>query len=649
MTRHGLIATVVVLIQLTFFQPARSLADDPPATSRPEARDVLDSAIHHWLRLAQPKVDAPPRTFVARMKVVEAKGLPSEAQDATADIAYQAPDHLRITVHAGEIGIDACRDGNSIWIDEPAKKFAVLGKNGIAPFAAEPEKKDRTVLPPFSVPLSRWQIASLAMMFEAELGPDRQDQGVPSYVLELKPRAAAVDLLHLPPGQIELVVRQGDYLPTQVTYADGSRTQVKIDITDEKLIAPLPESDWALKPPGNVHVETVALSHLAKFLHIAPIMASEKAPALGPATGERELVASYGKGRLEMIDGTRVLFLKGSPEEMGHQQGKLLEPQIHAVAERILYGVGVGSSFDRGKWFIGEVESAEARLQPFMNPKYLREMDAMADACGMDRQEARLANFFPELFHCSGFSIFGKAVADGHMYHGRVLDYLRGVGLEQNAVVMVYQPDYGNAWVNVGYAGFIGTVTAMNEKGISIGEMGGKGQGEWDGKPMAHLLREVMEKANSLNEALAILKQGPRTCEYYYVVSDGKTHRAVGIHATPAIFQTVDPGQFNPLLPNPQPDTVMLSAGERYVTLSTRVKEEFGHFDADSARHLMDPPVCMKSNIQSVLFEPDTLDFWVANADGKNVASETRYTHYNLKSLLKSEPPKQEKTAWYRF
>jgi hypothetical protein len=44
-----------------------------------------------------------------------------------------------------------------------------------------------------------------------------------------------------------------------------------------------------------------------------------------------------------------------------------------------------------------------------------------------------------------------------------VLDYLRGIGLEQNAVVMVYQPDYGNAWVNLGYAGFIGSVTAMNE------------------------------------------------------------------------------------------------------------------------------------------------------------------------------------------
>jgi hypothetical protein len=37
-----------------------------------------------------------------------------------------------------------------------------------------------------------------------------------------------------------------------------------------------------------------------------------------------------------------------------------------------------------------------------------------------------------------------------------------------------------------------------------------------------------------------------------------------------------------------------------------------------------------------VLFEPGTLDFWVANADSENVASHTRYTKYNLGELLKS-------------
>ena len=89
------------------------------------------------------------------------------------------------------------------------------------------------------------------------------------------------------------------------------------------------------------------------------------------------------------------------------------------------------------------------------------------------------------------------------MYHGRVLDYLRGVGLEKNAVVIVHRPRLRVAWVNISYAGFIGTVTAMNEKGISVGEMGGRGWGDWDGKPMAELLREVMEKAATLDEAVA--------------------------------------------------------------------------------------------------------------------------------------------------
>ena len=55
----------------------------------------------------------------------------------------------------------------------------------------------------------------------------------------------------------------------------------------------------------------------------------------------------------------------------------------------------------------------------------------------------------------------------------------------------------------------------------------------------------------------------------------------------------------------------------------------------------MSRPVCMNSNIQSVLFAPDTLDFWVANADSENVASATRYTKYNLAELLqdKVSPP----------
>jgi hypothetical protein len=277
-------------------------------------------------------------------------------------------------------------------------------------------------------------------------------------------------------------------------------------------------------------------------------------------------------------------------------------------------------------------------LAPFINERYLREMDGIALAAGLDKEEVRLANFFPELFHCSGFALFGDATAGGRMYHGRILDYLKGVGLEQNAVVMVIQPDEGNAWVNVSYAGFVGSVTAMNAKHVAIGEMGGRGEGNWDGKPMAQLVREVMERASTLEEAVAIMRNAPRTCEYYYVISDAKSKKAVGIAATPSRFETVWPGQTHPQLPHAVKDAVLMSAGDRYTKLVERVRAGYGKFDADSARDLMCRPVAMNSNIHSVLFAPDTLDFWVANADSQNPASQARYTHYNLAELLKAQP-----------
>jgi isopenicillin-N N-acyltransferase-like protein len=147
----------------------------------------------------------------------------------------------------------------------------------------------------------------------------------------------------------------------------------------------------------------------------------------------------------------------------------------------------------------------------------------------------------------------------------------------------------------------------------------------------------VMEKADTLDEAVEIMRKGPRTCEYYYVISDGKTKRAVGIRATPNEFEVMKPGEAQPRLPHAMKDAVVMSAGDRYENLSARVKDHYGRIDDEAARHLMDRPVAMSSCIHAVLFAPDTLDFWVANADSQNPAPACRYTHYNLGELLKSE------------
>jgi hypothetical protein len=617
-------------------------AEDAPGRTPSE---LFGDTLKKIAAIVEPATGTEVQTFSTRLEIVRAEGLPKELAGRSATLGFQAPDRLTVSAEYKGKTYSAARDQQQIWIHVPDKKFGVVGKPGEPRFLTAPDKKDSTRLGPLKLPLPREQIALLPLLMKVDQLADENVRDVPCHVLSVTPKPEAIEALKIPKGTIKLWICKKDTLPARVGYADGNKLDVEVILHDAKLAEPWPAEKWKIPAREGDKIEVTALGHLTRFASVTLASLGDKIPALGPATGERRVVATSGKGRLELHDSTRVLYLEGTPEEMGAQHGALLKKEIKNVLNRILYGVGVGSSFPKGRWFFGEIEEAQSRINPFIDPRYLAEMDAIALATRHEKEEIRLANFFPELFHCSGFALFGDATAGGKIYHGRVLDYLRGMGLEQNAVVIVCKPDQGNAWVNVSYAGFVGSVTAMNEKHVAIGEMGGRGEGNWDGKPMAQLIREVMEKAGTLDEAVAIMRKGPRTCEYYYVISDAKTKTAVGIAATPTTFEVVKPGEAHPRLPHPIKHAVLMSAGERYEELAKRVKAGHGKFTADTARDLMTRPVCMNSNIHSVLFDPETLDFWVANADSKNPASHTRYTKYNLAELLKPMPGQAPATS----
>jgi hypothetical protein len=285
------------------------------------------------------------------------------------------------------------------------------------------------------------------------------------------------------------------------------------------------------------------------------------------------------------------------------------------------------------------IKGIVATQRKYVPERFFEEMRGIADGAGMDVQDIIVANFIPELFHCSGFAVSGSATKDGTLYHGRILDYGCDWRLQEHAVLTVAEPRGRIPFVNVTYAGFVGSVTGMNAERISIGEMGGRGLGHWEGVPMALLVRMALEEADSLDGAIAVFRDHPRTCEYYYVIADGETGKAVGMEGSWNVFGTIAMGATHPRLPDAHKDAVVLSAGDRYKELSRRVKEGLGRFDADSARHLMDRPVAMKSNLHSVLFETTTTRFWVANAskDGKP-AAEQPYSAFRLSELLGHKP-----------
>jgi len=354
-----------------------------------------------------------------------------------------------------------------------------------------------------------------------------------------------------------------------------------------------------------------------------------------------QTVARCGQGWLELIDGYPVLHLKGSPYEMGYQHGALLKQSIHENFHNILENPQ-NASFKLAGVNIKPralIETAVFFERPYVPKKYFEELEGLAAGSELAYGDIQDGNFLPELFHCSGFAVMNSATTDGTLYHGRVLDYSVTWHLQDHAVLIVAEPDGATPFVNVSFAGFIGCVTGMNARHISIGEMGGGGQGHWAGVPMPLLVREALETAGDLDAAVAVFHDNPRTCQYFYVIADGNSNRAVGMECTADKMRTIDPGQADPLLPKPVKDCVLLSAGKRYQELVRRAKAGQGKFDADSARHLMDCGVASHGNLHDVLFAPASTKFWVANAspDGKPAADQP-YHAFQLSELLARHP-----------
>jgi len=406
-----------------------------------------------------------------------------------------------------------------------------------------------------------------------------------------------------------------------------SNVELTIQAGGQELDSAVPEATTVVSVPRD-ELDRTLVRGLARAI---TILVEKQIPPVGLASA-REAEG----GKLLPIAGKQVALLCGSHRQMGRQHGKLLASSTCVLMDTVLYTIGLYASIDSGKWFLDTLREARRRTWPHTPQCYKEEMAGLAEGSGLPREIVEIGTSFPEYFHCSGFAVWGKATTDGKLYHGRVLDYMREVGFQHHATVFVCKPDQGHAFVNVGYAGFIGCVTGMNERQVAVGEMGGGGVGEWDGLSMGLLMRHVLENADSLNEAVSIFRDTPRTCEYYYVVSDGKIPDARGLWTTPKKFIVIEPNKPHERLPIPVENAVLMSSGNRYKALVANTKAAFGQIDAAGARTLADRKVVIPNgNLHNVVFAPQTLELWVQDASARKPAFKMPYAHLDFGQLLR--------------
>jgi hypothetical protein len=134
---------------------------------------------------------------------------------------------------------------------------------------------------------------------------------------------------------------------------------------------------------------------------------------------------------------------------------------------------------------------------------------------------------------------------------------------------------------------------------------------------------------------VALWRESPRTCEYFYVFADGKIPDAVAVAATPEKLEVLRAGADHERLGKGIPDAVVLSAGSRLEELRRRILAGHGKLTVESAIGLMARPVAMRSNLHNALFCPADLVLRVAHADRTRPAAECEYVRIDFGAVLK--------------
>ena len=136
---------------------------------------------------------------------------------------------------------------------------------------------------------------------------------------------------------------------------------------------------------------------------------------------------------------------------------------------------------------------------------------------------------------CTAFAATGEATLTGRLLVGRTFDFEAGRHFDSNKIIGLYRPQRGQAFLSVSWPGMAGAVTGINEQRIycSINGAHSADKGRI-GRPVSLVVREVLQYATTIDEAVAIVKAAEVYVTDGYLIADGKSGEAVVVEKTPA-------------------------------------------------------------------------------------------------------------------
>jgi hypothetical protein len=346
---------------------------------------------------------------------------------------------------------------------------------------------------------------------------------------------------------------------------------------------------------------------------------------------QKDGVKYFGRAKFWEKEGIYIVYLEGTPFEMGYQQGKLLKESIRT---NVKY-----SNTEIEK--LGNPESTQRilkNIEKALPQEFIEEIKGIAAGSEVLYDDIFRHNFWGILYGlqylCSNFAVFNEATVDKKIIHFNTFDW---TWIPSFIVLQIRRPSTGNGFVTYSEAGSIHAISGLNEKEISAGHTGihytPKEYYSDEGLGKFMLLRKILQYANTIDDVEKILNMnkmmGPPGT---YLVAHGKAKEGKVFELTSKGFKWRPPknnflGSTNHFTLWSEPIGKGRNESEDRLRLMERFcKKNYGKIDLHKTITFLREKSIAKIypeygiiTLGMMLFVPENLDFWVAGAKEKNV------------------------------
>ena len=246
------------------------------------------------------------------------------------------------------------------------------------------------------------------------------------------------------------------------------------------------------------------------------------------------------------------LFVEGKPFERGVKIGilskELIEYQEAAFLNQIEKIIPSRSFLYFLKYFI---QFFDRNIDKHITKEFLEEIYGISQFASdnynfIGSNYGRILNYHAahdighalqnmKMVGCTSFSAWGDKTENGDLIVGRNFDFYVGDDFAKNKIVCFMKPDKGYKFAFITWAGMIGVVSGMNEKGVTVTINAAKSEIPGGAKtPISILVREILQYSANIKDAIEIVKKRNVFVSESILLASAEDKRSVVIEVQPS-------------------------------------------------------------------------------------------------------------------